>query len=76
MHYFSQMRWSVSFFVFFQLPDHAHNHLVQSPYQPISLWVVGCGPQSFYVKDLVHFLNHTTHEAASLSLKSLAGTQR
>ena len=27
-YYFSQMRWQVSFFVFSQLPDHAHNHLV------------------------------------------------
>ena len=37
MHYFSQMRWPVSVFVFFQLPDHLHNCLVQSLYQPISL---------------------------------------
>ena len=28
VHYFSQMRWPVGFFVFSQLPDHAHNHLV------------------------------------------------
>ena len=28
--YFSQMRWPVGFFVFSQLPDHVHNHLVQS----------------------------------------------
>ena len=30
MHYFSQMKWPVSFLVFSQLPNHAHNHLVQS----------------------------------------------
>ena len=46
VHYFSQMTWPVGFFVFFQLPKHVHNHLVQSLYQPISLWVVGCRPQS------------------------------
>ena len=65
MHYFSQMRWPVSFFAFSQLPDHVHNHLVQSLYKPISLWVVGHGLQSFYSKDLAHFLNHTTCEAST-----------
>ena len=63
--YFSQMRWPVSFFVFSQLPDHAHNHLVKSLYQPFSLKVVGHGPQSFDTKDLAHFLNYTTHEAST-----------
>ena len=58
--YFSQMRWPVSFFVFSQLPDHLHYHLVQSLHQPISLWVVGHGPQFLYAKDLAHFLNHVT----------------
>ena len=65
MHYFSQMRWPVSFFVFSQLPNHAHNCLVQSLSQPISLAVVGCGLQLFYAKDLAHFLNYTTHEAST-----------
>ena len=65
MHYFSQMRWPVSFFVFSQLPDHVHNHLVQSPYQPISLGVVGHGLQSFDAKDLAHFLNYITSEAST-----------
>ena len=63
MHYFSQMRWPVGFFVFSQLPDHVHNCLVESLYQPISLGVVGHGPQSFDAKDLAHFLNYTIHEA-------------
>ena len=63
MCYFSQMRWPVSFLVFSQLPNHVHNHLVRSLYQPISLWVVEHGLQSFYAKDLAHFLNDTTHEA-------------
>ena len=65
MHYFSQMRWQVGLFVFSQLPNHAHNHLVQSLYQPISLGVVGHGPQLFYMKDLAHFLNYTTGEAST-----------
>ena len=52
-------------FVFSQLPDHAHNHLVQSLYQPVSLGVVGHGLKSFDAKDLAHFLNYTTHEAST-----------
>ena len=64
MCYFSQMRWSFSFFVFSQLPDYVHNHLVQTLYQPICLRVVGHGPQSFDAKDLAHFLNYTTGEAS------------
>ena len=28
VHYFSQMKWPVGFFVFSQLPDHVHNCLV------------------------------------------------
>ena len=66
MHYFSQMRWPVSFLIFSQLPNHAYNHLVQCLYQAIGLWVVGHGLQSFDAKDLAHFLNHTTSEASIL----------
>ena len=65
VHYFSQIRWPVRFFVFSQLPDHVHNHLVQSIYQPIRLGVVGHSLQSFDAKDLVQFLNYTTGEASS-----------
>ena len=65
MCYFSQMRWPVSFFVFPQLPDHAHNHLVQSLYQPIHLGVVGHGLQSFDAKDLAQFLNYTTGKGST-----------
>ena len=65
MHYFSQMRWPVSFFVFSELPDHMHNHLVWSLYQPISLGVVGYGLQSFDTKDLAQFLNYVTGEAST-----------
>ena len=65
MHYFSQMRWPVGFFVFSQLPDPVHNCLVQSLYQPISLGVVGCGSQLFDAKDLAQFLNHITGEAST-----------
>ena len=62
MCYFSQMRWPVGFLMFSQLLDHVYNHLVQSLYQAIYLWVVGHGPHSFDAKDLAHFLNHTTSE--------------
>ena len=65
VHYFSQMRWPVGFLIFSQLPNHVYNHLVQSLYQAIGLWVVGHGPQSFDTKDLAHFLNHTTSEAST-----------
>ena len=59
------MRWPVSFFVFSQLLDHAHNHLVGSLYQPVSLRVVGHGLQSFDAKDLAHFLNYAICEAST-----------
>ena len=59
------MKWLVGFFVFSQLPDHVHNHLVQSLYQPVSLKVVGHGPQSFDAKDLAQFLNYITGEAST-----------
>ena len=65
VHYFSQMRWPVGFIVFSQLPDHVHNHLVYSLYQPIHLEVVGHGLQSFNAKDLAQFLNYTTGEAST-----------
>ena len=65
MCYFSQMRWPIGFFVFSHLSNHAHNCLVQSLYQPFSLGVVGCGPQSFDAKDLTHFLNYVTCEAST-----------
>ena len=65
MCYFSQMRWPVIFFVFSQLPNHAHNCLAQSLYKFISLGVVGHGLQSFDAKDLAQFLNYATHEAST-----------
>ena len=51
MFYFSQIRWPVSFFIFSQLLDHVHNHLVQSLYQLISLGMVQHGLQLFNAKD-------------------------
>ena len=39
--------------------------MVQSLYQAIGLWVVGNGMQSFYAKDLAHFLNYTTSETST-----------
>ena len=65
MHYFSQMRWPVSFLVFSQLPNHKHNCLVQSLYQPVHLGVVGCGPQLLDAKDLAQFLNDATGKAST-----------
>ena len=65
MHYFSQMRWPVGFSVFSQLPNHAHNHLVQYLYQSITLGVVGHGLHLFDAKDLAQFLNYTTGEAGT-----------
>ena len=64
-HYRCALFQPVDFFVFFQLPYHVHNHLVQSLYQPISLGMVGHGLQSFYAKDLAHFLNYTTQEVST-----------
>ena len=55
----------VSFFVFSQLPNHAHNCLVQSLYKPVCLGVVGHGLQSFDAKDLAQFLIYTTGEAST-----------
>ena len=38
---------------------------MQSLYQPISLGVVGHGPQLFDAKDLAQFLNYATSEAST-----------
>ena len=73
VHYFSQMRWPVGLFVFSQLPNHEHNCLVQSLYQPIGLWEVGHGPQSFMPRILHISLITLLLKLAPLSLKSLAG---
>ena len=67
MHYFSQMWWPVSFFVFSQLPNHLHYCLVQSLHQPFSLWVVGHGPQLLHAKDLALFINYTTQVSTSVT---------
>ena len=64
MHYFSQLSWPVGFFVFAQLPDNSHYSLVQSLHQPISLWVVGCGPQLLHAEDLAHFIDYTAHDVS------------
>ena len=42
-----------------------HNHLVQSIYQPISLGVVGHGPQSLNAKDLTQFPNNAAGKAST-----------
>ena len=48
-----------------QLPNHVHNHLVQSLYQLICLGVIGCVLQSFATKDLAQFLNDATGKAST-----------
>ena len=63
--YFSQMGWPVGIFVFSQLPNYAHNHLVRSLYQAICLGMVGHGPQSFDDKDLAQFLIYTTSKVST-----------
>ena len=52
-------------FVFSQIPNHVHNHLVQSLYQPISLGVVGHSPQSLDAKDLTQFLNNAAGKTST-----------
>ena len=76
MHYFSQMRWPVSFLVFSQLPNHVHNCLVQYLYQPISLGVVGYSLQLVDAKDLAQFLNNFTGKASICHLRAWLGLQR
>ena len=68
VHYFSQVPWPVSFFVFAQLPSHSHYSLVWSLHQPISLWVVGHGLQLLPAKDLAQYVDYTSHEAPRWSL--------
>ena len=76
VHYFSQMWWPVGFLVFSQLPNHAHNRLVQSLYQPISLGVVGHSLQSLNAS-----ISHSSWimllvKLVPLSLRSLAGAPK
>ena len=56
------MYWPVGFFVFSQLPDHSHNGLIWSLYQPICFWVVQCGPQFLHTEELTHLINDAAHE--------------
>ena len=73
MHYFSQVSWPVSLFVFSQFPVHSHYGLVWPLHQPIHLGVVG----------MVHnfFLPQRLHTSSMMlviklppwSLRSLAG---
>ena len=65
MDYFSQVSQSVGLFVFSGLPNHSHYSLVQSLHQPISLWMVGHGPQLLHTKDLAHFIDYTVHEVST-----------
>ena len=61
MHYFSQMSWPVSLFVFSQLPNHLHYCLMWSLHLHIHLWVVWCGPQFLHAEELTCFVNDAAH---------------
>ena len=62
MHYFSQMSWPVGLFFFSQLPNHLHNGLMWSLYQPICLWVVWHGPRFLHTKEPTHPINDAAHK--------------
>ena len=38
---------------------------MQSPHQPISLWVVWCGLQLLHTEDRAHFVDYTAHEVST-----------
>ena len=65
MHYFSQMFWPVSLFVFTQLPNHLHYGLMWFLHQPVCLWVVWHGPQFPHTEEFTHFVNDTAHEVST-----------
>ena len=62
VHYFSQMSWPVSFFVFSQLPNHLDNGLMRPLHQPICLGVVRHGLQLLDDEEFMHLVNNAVHE--------------
>ena len=62
MHYFSQMSWPVSFFVFSQLPNHPHNGLMRPLYQPIHLGVVRHASQLLHTKEFTHLFKDAAYK--------------
>ena len=66
VHYFSQMSWPVSLFVFTQLPDHLHNGLMRPLHQPIGLGVLRHGSQLLQTKEFTCLINDAAHEASTL----------
>ena len=66
MHYFSQMSWPVSLFVFSQLPNHLHNGLMRPLHQPIHLGVVRHGLQLLHAEEFTHLINDAAHEVCTL----------
>ena len=65
LHYFSQLSWPVSLFVFYQFPDHLHYGLLPSLQQPICLWMVQCHPQFLHAEEHTHFVNDAAHEVST-----------
>ena len=67
IHYFSQMTWPVSFFIFSQLPNHLHNSLIGPLYQPIHL---GDGRAWFdsilHTEKFTHLTNDVAHEVHTM----------
>ena len=65
LHYFSQVSWPLSFFVFSQLTDQSHYGLMWSLHQPIHLWVVQHGPQFPHAEKHTHFINDAAHKVST-----------
>ena len=66
MHYFSKVTWPVGFFIFSKLPNHLHDSLMRSLYQPICLGVIGHGPQLLYSEEFAHLTNNVAHEVCTV----------
>ena len=62
MHYFSQVSWPVSFFIFSQLPNHPQNGLMRPFHQPICLGVIRHGSQLPHTKEFTHLINNAAHK--------------
>ena len=64
-HYFSQMSWPVSLFIFPQLPNHLHNGLMRPFHQPIHLGVVRHGSQLLHAEEFTYLINDAAHKVCT-----------
>ena len=62
VHYFSQMSWPVSLFVFSQLPSHPHNGLMRPLQQLIHLVVVRHGSQLLHAEEFTYPVSDAAYE--------------